>query len=195
MMTLRDEEFRSYVVDRRGELLRTATLLTAGDVHQGEDLVQATLTRLYLSWSSFSQTTNRDAYARRALVNAFIDERRRPWHRRERVSSQMPDAAAADTDTDRSEAMTDALRGLPPRMRAVIVCRYFDDLTVAQTAEAMNCSQGTVKSQTARALDHLRRALGPTLVPTAAPTTPEPFLSLAHTTITTTTFATDSRSI
>jgi RNA polymerase sigma-70 factor (sigma-E family) len=161
MMALRDEEFHSYVVNRRGELVRGATLLTAGDLHQAEDLVQTTLTRLYLSWPSFSRTTNRDAYARRALVNAYIDEQRRPWRRRERVSSHLPDAPWVDaaTATERTESMSSALRRLPPRMRAAIVCRYFHDLSVAETADALNCSQGTVKSQTARALDHLRRAL------------------------------------
>lgn len=181
-MTLaRDQEFHSYVVDRRGELLRTANLLTAGDLHQAEDLVQTTLTRLYLSWPSFSRTDNRDAYARRSLVNAYIDEQRRPWRRRERVSSHLPDAASTDTNTraERTDAMTVALRGLPPRMRAAIVCRYFQDLSVAETAEALNCSQGTVKSQTARALDHLRRALGDPALAWAPPhsTTPVPFLS------------------
>jgi RNA polymerase sigma-70 factor (sigma-E family) len=185
-MGVRDDEFRSYVIERRGELLRTATLLTAGDRHQAEDLVQTTLTRLYLSWSSFIQTSNRDGYARRALVNAFIDEQRRPWRRRERASSHLPDAPGIDGDSggEHHEAMRVALRGLPPRMRAVIVCRYFDDLTVAETADALNCSQGTVKSQTARALDHLRRVLDdPAIAWPPSPSTPSTQFLAAEATI------------
>jgi RNA polymerase sigma-70 factor (sigma-E family) len=177
-MAVRDEEFHAYVIDRRGELVRTATLLAAGDRHQAEDLVQTTLTRLYLSWPLFSRTANRDGYARRALVNAYIDEQRRPWRRRERSSSHLPDAPSADPDTgtERTESMTVALRGLPPRMRGAIVCRYFHDLSVAETADALNCSQGTVKSQTARALDHLRRSLDDPELGRATPR-PAPFLS------------------
>ena len=174
-MALRDDEFHAYVVDRRGELLRTATLLTAGDLHQAEDLVQTTLTRLYLSWPLFSRTANKDGYARRSLVNAYIDEQRRPWRRRERLSSHLPDAPSTDPDagTERTESMAVALGGLPPRMRAAIVCRYFHDLSIAETADTLNCSQGTVKSQTARALDHLRRSLDdPELAWAPPPTAP-----------------------
>jgi RNA polymerase sigma-70 factor (sigma-E family) len=158
MKTVRDEEFHAYVLERRAELLRTATLLTAGDRHHAEDVVQSTLTRLYLSWPLFTRAANRDGYARRALVNAFIDEQRRPWRRRERVAAELPEmpSSASDTGSTRAESLLAAMRDLPPRMRATIVCRYFHDLSVAETADTLGCSQGTVKSQTARALDHLR---------------------------------------
>jgi len=161
MKTARDEEFHIFVVDRRATLLRTATLLAAGDRHLAEDVVQSTLTRLYLAWPLFMRASNRDGYARRALVNALIDEHRRPWRRRERSSPELPDHPSADpeTDTERTAALYEALRELPPRMRAAVVYRYFHDLSVADTAEALSCSQGTVKSQTARAIYQLRDAL------------------------------------
>ncbi len=161
MKTVRDEEFHAFVLDRRVDLLRTATLLTAGDRHLAEDVVQSTLTRLYMAWPLFTRAANREGYARRALVNALVDEHRRPWRRRERPSADVLERASAPPEggTARTEALCEALRLLPPRMRAVVVYRYFQDLSVADTADALSCSQGTVKSQTARALDHLRDVL------------------------------------
>jgi RNA polymerase sigma-70 factor (sigma-E family) len=181
----RDEQFRSYVLDQRSALLRTATLLTAGDGHLAEDLVQATLTRLYVSWPLFAKAANRDAYARRALSNALMDEHRRPWRRHERPSTVVPERATEDTadSSERVEALNRALRELPPRMRAAVVYRYFHDLSVADTADALSCSQGTVKSQTARALDRLRSALGQHLAePPALPPASRPSaITTAHT--------------
>ena len=140
-------------------MLRTAALLTAGDTHLAEDLVQATLTRLYVNWSAFQKAQNPDAYIRRSLVNALIDERRRIWRRREQPVAELPDRAAATAGNPAGEAVRRALRDLPPRMRAAVVFRYFYDLDVAATADALNCSEGTVKSQTARGLDRLRAVL------------------------------------
>jgi RNA polymerase sigma-70 factor (sigma-E family) len=161
MKAARDEEFRTYVLDRRAGLLRTATLLTAGDRHLAEDVVQSTLTRLYVAWPLFKKAANPDAYARRALVNALVHEHRRPWRRRERTLSEVPELPSPESDAGaaRVDGLHDALRKLPPRMRAAVVYRYFHDLSVADTADALSCSQGTVKSQTARALDQLRDVL------------------------------------
>lgn len=168
MRPARDEEFRAFVVARREQLVRTALLLTGGDRHLAEDLTQSTLTALYLNWSRYRGMENQAAYARRCLVNALIDEKRRPWRWRERPSERItddlartPQAAPAGPAPEgpRVEAMYQALRELPPRMRAVLVFRYFHDLTVAETAEALSCSQGTVKSQAARAIDRLRERL------------------------------------
>ncbi len=142
-------------------MLRTAALLAAGDTHLAEDLVQATLTRLYVNWSAFQRAQNADAYVRRALVNALIDERRRIWRRRERPVAVLPDQAHATAASPVGDAVRQALQELPPRMRAAVVFRYFYDLDVAATADALNCSEGTVKSQTARGLDRLRAALEP----------------------------------
>lgn len=165
MISTRDDEFRSYVLERRTAMVQTATLLTAGDRDLAEDVVQATLTRLYVAWPRFSMADNRNAYAHRALLNALADEYRRPWRRRERTWIEIQDRAEPPPgpDGDPSDRLHDALRELPPRMRSTVVCRYFLDLSVADTAAAMNCSQGNVKSQTARALDRLRGLLdGPT---------------------------------
>jgi RNA polymerase sigma-70 factor (sigma-E family) len=161
MKAVRDEEFRLYVLTRRIEMVRTATLLTAGDQHLAEDLVQSTLTQLYLAWPAFQRAANPRAYARRALVNALVDEKRRPWRRREHSTPDLPEYPFA-TDSGSNTAtdqLNRALGQLPPRMRAAIVLRYYQELSVAETADALGCTQGTVKSQTARALDRLRQVL------------------------------------
>ena len=187
MSTERDEQFRTYVLERRADLLRTATLLTAGDRHLAEDLVQSTLTRLYLAWSAFRRADNPDSYARRALVNALVDEKRRPWWRREQTMEHLPERASTEqSSTPRTEQLNQALAELPARMRAAVVFRYFHDLSVVDTAEALGCSQGTVKSQTARALDRLREVLDSP--PSRERDSPDdfgagPFLSVAPTTI------------
>jgi RNA polymerase sigma-70 factor (sigma-E family) len=164
--TERDEQFHSFVLDRRASLVRTATLLTAGDGHLAEDLVQATLTKLYVAWPSFRRADNPDGYLRRTLVNALVDEKRRWWRRHERPMSEVPDRPGVEGSPPGDEVdagLRTALRELPPRMRSAVVFRYFYDLDVADTADALGCSVGTVKSQTARALDRLRTVLAPSL--------------------------------
>ncbi|GLY04469.1 RNA polymerase sigma24 factor [Actinoplanes sp. NBRC 101535] len=146
------------MADRRGRMLHTARLLTAGDGHLAEDLVQTALTKLYVSWAAFRRSEQPDAYVKRALFNALMDERRRIWRRFERTVADVPErpgSTAADTDP----ALAAALRELPPRMRAAVVFRFVLDMDVADTAVALGCSAGTVKSQTARALEKLRTAL------------------------------------
>ena len=145
---------------RRPYLLRTAALLTAGDTHLAEDLVQSTLTKLYLAWPAFRRANNPEGYLRRVLVNALIDEKRRLWRRREQPMAELPDLPAAiDGNAPVGDAVRQALRDLPPRMRAAVIFRYFYDLDIAETADALDCSPGTVKSQTARGLDRLRAVL------------------------------------
>ncbi|MDR7322294.1 MULTISPECIES: SigE family RNA polymerase sigma factor [Catenuloplanes] len=170
----RDEQFHDFVADRRGHLLHTARLLTAGDGHLAEDLVQTALTKLYVSWTAYRRAANPDGYVRRVLVNALITERRRAWWRFERPSERLPERAAADTPDGTDPELAQALGALPPRMRAAVVFRFFYELDVAETAEALGCSTGTVKSQTARALDKLRAALERPTAPrstSAQPTT------------------------
>jgi RNA polymerase sigma-70 factor (sigma-E family) len=160
--TERDEQFHSFVLDRRASLVRTATLLTAGDGHLAEDLVQATLTKLYVAWPSFRRADNPDGYLRRTLVNALVDEKRRWWRRHERPMSEVPDRPGVEGAPPGDEVdagLRTALRNLPPRMRSAVVFRYFYDLDVADTADVLGCSAGTVKSQTARALERLRVSL------------------------------------
>ena len=177
MNQARDEEFRAFVLARRSDLVRTAVLLTAGDVHLAEDLTQTTLTSLYVRWPAYRRAANPAAYARRCLVNALIDERRRPW-RRERPTEEFrtdadPGPVVLPFDDalpgEQVEALYAALRELPPRMRAVLVFRYFHDLSVAETAEALTCSEGTVKSQTFRAIELLRERLPARRAPGAPP--------------------------
>jgi RNA polymerase sigma-70 factor (sigma-E family) len=153
-------QFHDFVVRRRAQLVRTATLLTAGDAHLAEDLVQSTLTKLYVAWPAFRRADNPDGYVRRVLVNALTDERRRVWRRRERTVAELPDrAGAGPAGGPVDDRLKQALRDLPVKMRAAVVFRYFYDLDVADTADALGCSPGTVKSQTARALDRLRTVL------------------------------------
>jgi RNA polymerase sigma-70 factor (sigma-E family) len=158
----RDEQFHSFVLGHRAGLVRTATLLTAGDAHLAEDLVQSTLTKLYVAWPAFRRADNPEGYLRRTLVNALTDERRRWWRRHERSMADLPDRASAprtEPAGDLDDGLRTALRELPPKMRAAVVFRYFYDLDVADTADALGCSEGTVKSQTARALQRLRDVL------------------------------------
>jgi RNA polymerase sigma-70 factor (sigma-E family) len=156
----REEAFRTFVVEHRAELVRTATLLTSGDVHRAEDLVQVTLTRLYVAWHRIDGRRSPGAYARRVLVNAFIDDTRRPLRRRERSHGDLPERAVPGSPGyEEREVVHRALTALPPRMRAAVVLRHWLQLDVRETADVLGCSEGTVKSQTARGLDRLRELL------------------------------------
>jgi RNA polymerase sigma-70 factor (sigma-E family) len=155
----RDQEFRAYVTQNRGGLLRAATLLASGDSHRAEDLVQTVLIRIYLAWPRIRQETL-NAYARRALVNAHLDDRRRPHSRYERAHAEPPEIAVEESGTTEIEAaLFRALNELPPGMRAAVVLRHVCEVSVAEAADALGCSEGTVKSQTARGLGQLRTAL------------------------------------
>ncbi|WP_342769508.1 SigE family RNA polymerase sigma factor [Nocardioides silvaticus] len=162
----RDREFADFVRAHRGGLVTTARLLAAGDGHLAEDLVQTALVRVYLAWGR-ARSGNPLAYARRTLVNCTADHHRRGSTRREHAAAELPDTAAAP-GAGRSEELdaelVAALGALPPRMRAAVVLRHVHDLSVDDTAHALGCSVGTVKSQTARGLEKLRAALAvPTL--------------------------------
>jgi RNA polymerase sigma-70 factor (sigma-E family) len=140
-------------------LLRTATLLASGDANEAEDLVQTVLLRMYVSWPRIREET-RDAYARKMLVNAHLDERRRPHARHEQNRAEVPDVAVEPASTSDADALVfAALAELPPRMRAAVILRHLHEASVAETAELLGCSEGTVKSQTARGLAHLRARL------------------------------------
>lgn len=127
----------------------------------GEDVVQDALTRLYVHWRRASRADDADAYVRRSLVNAYLAEGRLPW-RRECATETLPEPAYAGP-TGASDARDDlcrALGSLGASQRAVVVLRYWDDLSVEQTADALGCSTGNVKSQAARGLARLREVLG-----------------------------------
>jgi RNA polymerase sigma-70 factor (sigma-E family) len=143
------------VLARRAVLVRVAALLVSGDLAKAEDVVQTALTRLYLAWPRVRPKTL-DAYARRCVVNAAMDDRRSLFRRREQVQGQLPDVAAVEAEYGNEAAVVALLATLPASMRAAVVLRYVEGLSVAETADAMGCSEGNVKSQSARGLERLR---------------------------------------
>jgi RNA polymerase sigma-70 factor (sigma-E family) len=143
-------DFEEFVVARRDALLRTAYLLT-GNHSDAEDLVQTALIKVVPKWTRIKDRP--EPYVRQVLARESVNRRRRRrW--REVSTATVPDAMQHD-DTDRIALLED-LRGLPPRQRAVLVLRYFDDLTEAETAAALGISVGTVKSHARDALARLR---------------------------------------
>jgi len=153
----RDREFTEFVLVQRAALVRVAALLVSGDTARAEDVVQTALTKLYLTWPRVRPDTAA-AYARRCVVNAAMDDRRSPFSRRELVSAQLPDLAAADPERGDATAAIALLAALPAGMRAAVVLRYVEGLSISETADAMGCSEGNVKSQSARGLERLREA-------------------------------------
>lgn len=157
--TTRDREYVEFVTAQRTALVRMARLLTAGDEAYAEDLVQTALTKLYLQWPRVRRAGNPVGYARTTLTHAFVDEQRRAHRRREQPTDVPAERAVHDADRDGADAVLRALRGLPPRQRAVVVLRHWLDLDVAGTARLLGVSEGTVKSQNSKALDQLRHTL------------------------------------
>lgn len=161
----RDAEFSVFVRTHRVQLLRTACLLTAGERHLGEDLVQSALARVYVAWPRIRSADAAGAYARRAVVTAFLDETRRAWRRHETSTDSPPETRTGATDFETVEDRVDghalrvALTDLPPRMRAMVVLRYEVGLSVADTARTLDCAEGTVKSMSAAGLLRLRGRL------------------------------------
>ncbi|WP_299957355.1 SigE family RNA polymerase sigma factor [uncultured Modestobacter sp.] len=153
-----DARFRHFVIEQRAALLRTAHLLTGDDGH-AEDLVQQALLKTYRHWGRVSGRGDPTAYVRRVLVTTHTSWRRR-LASTEQVVESLPDRAARPAD-ERDEELLGALRTLPPRMRAVVVLRFYEDRSEAQTAQLLGCSVGTVKTQTSRAMARLRELLGP----------------------------------
>ncbi len=155
---MRDEAaFVEFAQAARGRLRRTAYLM-CGDWDQASDHVQEGLIRVYVAWPRLTKAGREHAYARKAVISAFLD------HARRRSSTEVPTEpdgnVASGQDVAESVALRSALMSalaeLPPRQRACVVLRYFDDLSVADTASALGCTEGTVKSQTSRALASLR---------------------------------------
>jgi RNA polymerase sigma-70 factor (sigma-E family) len=149
--------FEDYVAARSRALWRSAWLLT-GDRHKAEDLVQTALMKCWRRWDRISDAGAIDAYVRRALATTYTDWWRRRWNG-EVPTAELPEATARPGDDPgiRQDVLV-ALAGLPRGQRAVVVLRFFDDLTEAQAAEALGVTVGTVKSQTARALRNLRES-------------------------------------
>lgn len=155
---LRDAEFEEYMAARQPSLLRTAYLLT-GDRHGAEDLVQTSLAKLYLAWDKVQRREMVDGYVRRIMVNEHNSLWRRAWKRKEVPTDAVPDrAGVVDTPDDgTSAALWEFVQTLPRKQRAVVVLRFYEDLSEAEVAELMGISVGTVKSQSSRALAALRQ--------------------------------------
>jgi RNA polymerase sigma-70 factor (sigma-E family) len=157
MLTVPDG-FAEFVAARSPALLRSAWLLT-GDWFTAQDLVQASLAKTWPRWDRVLRRDDPEVYVRRVMFNTYATWRRRRW-RDERATDVLPERALVDAgyaEVEHRDALRTALAALPRRQRAVIVLRYFDDLTEQQTAAVLGCAVGTVKSSAARALAALRK--------------------------------------
>lgn len=169
------EDFRSYVAARSPALLRTAYMLT-GNGADAEDLLQTALAKTYLAWDRIREREAIDGYVRRVMVNTQTS-----WWRRRKVdeyaTGELPERPAgrdATADLDLHDALWTALSTLPKRQRAMVVLRFYEDLSEAETAQVMGVSVGTVKSTTSRALAKMRDTAGlrndpRTALPTGVP--------------------------
>lgn len=152
--------FSEFVELRSHALLRTAYLMV-GDHQLAQDLLQEALIKTFIAWPRLRDPEKVDGYVRRTIVTTAISwRRRRSFH--ERPVDSLPDASGADEVESLAthRVLIAHLRGLPPRQRAAIVLRYYEDLSVAQTAEVMGCSDGAVKSHVSIGLGKLRERLG-----------------------------------
>jgi RNA polymerase sigma-70 factor (ECF subfamily) len=162
-----DEEFRAFVAARSAALLRTAYLL-AGDWASAEDLLQIALTKTYLAWRRLGRIEAVEPYTRRVLVNSATSWWRRRWHG-ERPTEVLPERAVTDEDERlERDLLWRHVFALPARQRAVLVLRFYEDLSEVDTAGLLGVSVGTVKSQCARALSALRTRLAAEGVEAAA---------------------------
>jgi RNA polymerase sigma-70 factor (sigma-E family) len=155
LTTERDASYSEYV-EFRLPVLRRLALLLCQDRHRAEDLVQQAVIRVYMHWAKASAADNTDAYVNAILVREFLHERRSGWARRVSVTDQLPERPILTVDRDGLMDLQAAVASLPPGQRAALVLRYYCDLNIDQTAAALGCSAGTVKSQTAKAIAALR---------------------------------------
>ena len=160
-MRSHDSEYADFVRARGTALLRTAHLMASGP-SQAEDLLQVSLTKTYLAWHRLRDPSAAEAYTRRVLANASISWWRQKPNRLERPAEVLPEVGVEHPAADLAEraAMMDALRRLSPQQRAVLVLRYYEDLSEAQIAATLGLSTGSVKSHASRGLAKLRILLG-----------------------------------
>ena len=154
----REASYVEFVTARRDQLRRIAFGM-CGDWHKADDLVQITLVKLYVAWPRVAKQGTETAYARKILLNAAIDDSRRPW-RRERPTEIVPEqeARSGASSEDRS-SLVDALQTLPAQQRATVLLRHWLGLSVAETAAELGIAEGTVKSNSSRGLSALRSRL------------------------------------
>ncbi|MFF8831719.1 SigE family RNA polymerase sigma factor [Streptomyces sp. NPDC015131] len=164
----RADAFMEFAAVRTGHLFRSACLLTGGDTHAAEDLVQETLGRMYARWGRLARVDSPAAYAQTVLVRTYLGQRRRRSFG-ERPLADLPETASGPGgDPDLRVALLDALARLAPKDRAVVVLRYWEDRSIEETAAAMNASPAAVRTRCTRALARLREQLGPHLAELAA---------------------------
>ena len=155
----RDEEFTEFVAARRLHLRRVAYAV-CGDWHRADDLLQTALTKLYVAWPRLHTAGREEAYVRRIIVRSEIDERRRPWRRRELPGLDGHDPQArAELPSEERSALFEALQELPEMQRKVVVLRHWLGLSVAETATELRIGEGTVKSHSSRAVARLQQTL------------------------------------
>ncbi|MFJ7023144.1 SigE family RNA polymerase sigma factor [Streptomyces sp. NPDC101117] len=167
----RADEYARFAAARAGHLYRSACLLTAGDTHLAEDLVQEALGRIYVRWGRISRVDNPAAYAQTVLTRVFLAHQRRRSST-ERATDTIPDRAAADGghgDLPLRLTLLQAPARLPVKDRAVVVLRYWEDRSVEETADVMNASSAAVRTRCTRALGRLRELLGEELGEYATP--------------------------
>ncbi|MFE0464879.1 SigE family RNA polymerase sigma factor [Kitasatospora sp. NPDC058965] len=152
-------DFLEFAEARSGPLFRTAYLLTGGDSHLAEDLVQEALSRMYVRWRRLSRLENPAGYAQTVLANTFLSLRRRRSSS-EKVTEEFPELAVSDRDSALRVTLLDALRQLSPPDRAVLVLRFWEDRSVEQTAADLQLSATAVRSRSHRALGRMRTLLG-----------------------------------
>lgn len=160
-------DFASYVAARRPALLRWARAV-AGDPHSAEDLLQDSLVRVLPRWDDIREGAAADAYVRRTITRQYVSWQRQPWRRDEIASTAVPEtgraarpAAGTEVTPETAGRLWDLVLALPPQQRAAVALRYYEQLSVAETAAVLGCSTGTVKSNTSRGLAALRRLTEP----------------------------------
>ena len=157
----RDAAFVEYVAARQAHLRRIAYAI-CGDWHRADDVLQTALTKLYLAWPRLRADTSPDAYVRRIIVRADVDDRRRPW-RRERAGLEGHDGVeVTGLPVEERSELFEALQALPVMQRKTVLLRYWLGLSVRETAQELDISEGTVKSHASRGLARLQRVLAQT---------------------------------
>ena len=158
-----DEDFSAYVAAHADRVRFTAYLL-CGDWYEADDIAQVAFVRLYQAWRRIDRSEPIDAYVKRIVVRTYLNGRRRLWRSLERLSGALPEPPPKpQAGPEERMVVWSALQQVPHRQRAALVLRYWEDLSVAEAADLLGCSEGNVKSQCARGLQTLRRLLAPSV--------------------------------
>ncbi|MCT9084689.1 SigE family RNA polymerase sigma factor [Streptomyces fulvoviolaceus] len=162
MRQVPEDQYAEFVAARAAQLYRSACLLTAGDTHLAEDLVQETLGRIYTRWHRVTRADNPAGYAQTVLTRTFLAHQRRrsSTERATDALPERPDAGSASDDVSLRLTLLGALAQLPAKDRAVVVLRYWEDRSIEETAVAMHASSAAVRTRCTRALGRLRELLG-----------------------------------